>query len=317
MKYKILKLLKERNGYLSGEEMARHFGVSRTAIWKNIAKLKEEGYNIKSVSNKGYFLEETNDILNIEEIDYPNSVFLESVDSTNEECKRQAMKGKNDGLLVVCDYQSAGKGRLGRTWVSENHDNLCMSFLLYPDINPMNAPQLTLLTGMAVSEAITEVTGLNAGIKWPNDILINGKKAVGILTELSTEIGCVKYAIVGIGVNINNSSFSEELENKATSIFLETGKNFHRKEFIKPIADRFMDYYRQFCAEGFAPFAERYNSLCLNVGQEVKTVGKEKIEGTALGINSNGCLMIKDSKGDVHTVFTGEVSLRKKDNSYI
>ena len=109
MKYEILKLLKEKRDYISGEEMAKHFGVSRTAVWKNITKLKNEGYNIKSVSNKGYFLEETNDILNISEIEYDNTLFLETIDSTNEECKRQAVKGKNDGLLVVCDYQSAGK----------------------------------------------------------------------------------------------------------------------------------------------------------------------------------------------------------------
>ena len=108
MKYEILKLLKEKRDYISGEEMAKHFGVSRTAVWKNITKLKNEGYNIKSVSNKGYFLEETNDILNISEIEYDNTLFLETIDSTNEECKRQAVKGKNDGLLVVCDYQSAG-----------------------------------------------------------------------------------------------------------------------------------------------------------------------------------------------------------------
>lgn len=317
MKYEILKLLKEKRDYISGEEMAKHFGVSRTAVWKNITKLKNEGYNIKSVSNRGYFLEETNDILNISEIDYNNAFFLETVDSTNEECKRQAVKGKNDGLLVVCDYQSAGKGRLGRTWVAESHDNLCMSFLLYPDISPMKAPQLTLLTGMAVCEAIKEVTGLNPGIKWPNDILVNGKKVVGILTELSAEIDCIKYVVVGIGINVNNSSFSEELKNKATSMYIETGKKFYRKDFIKPIADRLMEYYKQFCAEGFAPFTEKYNSLCLNIGQEVKTIGREEIEGTALGINSEGCLMIKDSTGKIHDVFTGEVSLRKKDNSYI
>ena len=109
----------------------------------------------------------------------------------------------------------------------------------------------------------------------------------------------------------------EELKNKATSMYIETGKKFYRKDFIKPIADRLMEYYKQFCAEGFAPFTEKYNSLCLNIDQEVKTVGREEIEGTALGINSEGCLMIKDSTGKIHDVFTGEVSLRKKDNSYI
>ena len=170
---------------------------------------------------------------------------------------------------------------------------------------------------MAVCEAIKEVTGLNAGIKWPNDILVNGKKVVGILTELSAEIDCIKYVVVGIGINVNNSSFSEELKNKATSMYIETGKKFYRKDFIKPIADRLMEYYKQFCAEGFTPFTEKYNSLCLNIGQEVKTIGREEIEGTALGINAEGCLMIKDSTGKIHDIFTGEVSLRKKDNSYI
>lgn len=317
MKYEILKLLKEKQEYISGEEIARTFNVSRTAVWKNISKLKAEGYNIKSVSNRGYFLEESSDILNISEIEYENALFMETVDSTNEECKRQAIKGKNDGLLVVCDYQSAGKGRMGRKWVAEKHHNLCMSFLLYPNISPMKAPQLTLITGIAVCEALNKVTGLSCGIKWPNDIVINGKKAVGILTELSAEIDCIKYVVVGIGINVNNEAFDDELKNKATSIFLETGKKYNRRDFIQPVAQRLMEYYEIYCNEGFEPFVEKYNALCINVGQEVKTVGKKQISGTALGVNSEGSIIIEDENHKMHQIFTGEVSLRRKDNSYI
>ena len=311
MKYEILKLLKEKRDYISGEEMARHFGVSRTAVWKNITKLKNEGYNIKSVSNKGYFLEETNDILNISEIEYDNTLFLETIDSTNEECKRQAVKGKNDGLLVVCDYQSAGKGRLGRTWVAESHDNLCMSFLLYPDISPMKAPQLTLLTGMAVCEAIKEVTGLNAGIKWPNDIVINGKKVVGILTEMSAQMDYVNHIVVGIGINVNNESFPEEIAQNATSLLLQSGKRVNRAALIEAVWEEFEHYYDRFMAyQDLRDLRKEYDASLANKGQKVRVLDpKEPFEGVAQGITDRGELIV-DTWEARKLVSSGEVSVR-------
>lgn len=316
MKYEILNLLKERKGYVSGQELAQMFNVSRTAIWKNISKLKNEGYSIASVNNKGYMLEYSDDILNENEIKYRPLLFIDEVSSTNDTAKDCANDGCEEGLLVVTDNQAAGRGRLGRVWQCEKSAALCMSIVLRPDIMPFEAPQITLAAGIACAKAINKITGLNSGIKWPNDIMVNGKKVVGILTEMSAEIEKVKYVVVGIGVNVNNKDFSDDIKYKATSLLIETGVKQKRSVFADEIAKELISLYNIYCREGFSALAEEYNSLCINVGRYVKTVGREEIEGKALGINKNGEILI-ETKGGIIPVLSGEVSLRSKDGSYI
>jgi biotin--[acetyl-coA-carboxylase] ligase len=316
MKYKILDLLKKRNDFISGQELGEIFSVSRTAIWKNISKLKDEGYNIISVSNKGYRLEDNVDILNESEIKYKPVVYVPEVDSTNNIAKEYANKGCEEGLLVVCDNQTAGKGRLGRNWISEKSAGLYMSIVLRPEIMPMEAPQLTLIAGIASVRAINKITNLQCGIKWPNDIIVNNKKLVGILTEMSAEIESVKYVVVGIGVNVNNKMFDDEIKNKATSIYLQTNKVYKRSQLASEITFEFMELYNEFCKDGFSVLKNEYNNLCINVGKDVKTVGKTEIYGKALGVNENGELIIETENG-TKNVLSGEVSLRLEDNSYI
>ncbi len=316
MKYEILNLLKERNDFVSGQEIGEKFNVSRTAVWKNISKLKNEGYNIISVNNRGYKLKNDVDILNENEIKYRPLLFLDETASTNDIAKNYANNDCEDGFLVVADNQSAGKGRLGRVWQCEKSVALCMSVVLKPDIMPYEAPQITLIAGIACAKAINRITGLDSKIKWPNDIIINGKKVTGILTEMSAEIERVKYVVVGIGVNINNESFSDEIKNKATSVFIETGVKHKRSVFADEIIRELFSVYKIYCEKGLSALVDEYNSLCINIGKYVKTSGREEIEGKALGINDKGEILIETDSG-IKSVFSGEVSLRLNDNTYI
>ena len=208
MKAKILRLLRERDGYISGQEICEKLAVSRTAVWKAVGQLKEEGYVIEAVQNKGYRLSEVPDLVTREEIvsrletewaGHP-TVFLEKTDSTNNEAKRLAEAGASHGTLVVAEFQEAGKGRRGRSWASQRGTGIWMTILLKPEFPPAQAAMLTLVAAMAVADGIQEVTGLHAGIKWPNDIVLSGKKVCGILTEMSAEPDyinhVVKYEIV-------------------------------------------------------------------------------------------------------------------------
>ncbi len=215
MKTEIIKLLKAAPDYVSGQELCETFGVSRTAVWKVIRQLQEDGYEIEAKRNRGYRLGDSGDVftgaelrslLNTRWVGH-NLVFLEQVDSTNEEAKRQAEKGAPDGTLVAAAEQSAGKGRRGRTWISEKGTGVWMSLLLRPDFPPECASMLTLVAAMAVEKGISRVTGVDGQIKWPNDVVIEGKKVCGILTEMSTEMECIHYVVVGIGINVGTEGF--------------------------------------------------------------------------------------------------------------
>ena len=316
MKKEILNLLKNTDNFISGQELADKFNVSRTSIWKNISKLKEEGYNIISVSNRGYKLDtENEDVMNENEISYRPLQFINEVESTNDWAKTFAHDCQ-DGLLCTCSYQTKGKGRLGRSWVVKQDDALCMSIVIKPQIMPFDAPQLTLLAGIAFVRTIKKLTGIDALIKWPNDVIINGKKVVGILTEMSAEMDWVNYIIVGIGVNINNIDFDENIKDKATSLFLETGVKQKRSKYADTITIEFMKLYKEYCIYGFSKFKSEYNSVCANVNKRVKTVGKSEVIGKALGINDKGEIMIQTDDGIVN-VMSGAVSLRLENNKYI
>ena len=317
MKYKILNFLRNKNDYVSGEEIGAFLGVSRTAIWKNISKLKDMGYNIESVNNKGYRLIDDGDVVNEYEINYDNIIYKAKIDSTNEECKRQANNGCKSGLLVTCDNQTAGKGRLGRSWSADSNKGLYMSMVLRPNIMPPETPQITLVAGIVLRRIIEKMTNCDVKIKWPNDIIINGKKLVGILTEMSAEMEKVNYIVLGMGVNVNTESYDGELKDKATSMFIETGKKFKRKDVINEFINEFLPSYNLFCEKGFEAFKDEYNKNCANVGKEVKTVGpKNEIQGIAKGVDSKGELIIETDNGP-KTVFAGEVSLRLSNNKYI
>jgi len=317
MKAEILCLLKETKGYLSGQELSRHFQVSRTAIWKAIEQLKKSGYEIEAVRNKGYHLVSIPKVLTREELlsylgEGSPLVYEKEVDSTNQRGRLLGETKSPDGTLIVADRQTGGKGRRGRDWESPADENIYMSVLCYPDMMPDKAPQLTLLMALAVVKGIKEVTGITPEIKWPNDIVLNGKKVCGILTEMSAQADYINYVVIGAGINVNQKEFSKELKHKATSIYLETGEEYNRSLLIGRISDEFKVYYKRFLKEqSLHSFKEEYNALLISREKEVVVMDpKGTFCAYGLGINDRGELKVRLPDGSVKEIYAGEVSIR-------
>lgn len=316
---KILEELKKANHYISGEELGEKLSVSRAAIWKGIQKLKEQGYEIEAVSNKGYYLVPEQDLYN--EIEIKEGLhtqkigkeiyFYEQTDSTNQCIRRLAKEEKPEGVVAIAEMQTAGKGRRGKSWQSPKGTGVWFSFLLKPNITPPEAPLLTLLAGLAVCRAIRQQTALEAKIKWPNDILIAGKKVCGILTELDAEMDSVHFVITGIGINVNTERFPEELQKVATSLKIEKGEAISRKTMIQAVIEEFEKIYLQYEKEcNFLPFREEYKKYCVNIGKELQVLGKQSFTGIGLDITEQGELLVKKETGEIVVVLSGEVSIR-------
>jgi BirA family biotin operon repressor/biotin-[acetyl-CoA-carboxylase] ligase len=321
MKAKILELLKSTDAYISGQELCERFGVSRTAVWKVICQLREEGYVIDSVNRKGYKIISCPDILSEEEIlsslalheadHVKHLIYLPEVDSTNTRAKLEAEHGAPDWTLVVADRQISGKGRRGRSFDSPGGVGIFMTLLLKPDFSPNKASMLTLLSGMAVCEGLKESTGLETMIKWPNDLVVNGKKVCGILTEMSAEIECINYVIIGIGINVNNTDFPPEIANVATSVQLETGKQARRSDLIACVVRHLKRYYDIFQKTGdLSLLKDEYNRHMINKDRKILVVrGDESFEAVAKSIDDDGELII-ERDGKLSKVISGEVSVR-------
>lgn len=319
MYYKILEELKKTESYISGEELGEKLGVSRAAIWKGIQKLKEQGYEIEAVSNKGYHIVRNQDLYNgieIEEVCNTTKIakevyFYEQTDSTNNCIRKLAKEGKKEGVVAVAEIQTAGKGRRGKGWQSPKGTGIWMSMLLTPNITPPEAPVLTLLAGLAVCRAVRQQTGLTAMIKWPNDILISNKKICGILTELYAEMDSVHFVITGIGINVNTEVFPEELQKTATSLKIEKGETISRKNMIKAVIEEFEKIYLQYEKEcSFLPFREEYKKYCINVGKELQVLSKQPFIAKGVDITEQGELLVQKQTGEKVVVFSGEVSIR-------
>lgn len=320
MKEKILRELKAGESYISGQELCQKFGVSRTAVWKHIKALKEEGYVIHSVSNKGYKLVRCPDVLTAEDIRSSLSTswlgrtvkVMKTVDSTNLEAKRLAEAGASHGTLVTAEEQTSGKGRRGRSWISVPGQGVWMSFVLRPDIELENSSMLTLVAALAVEKGIKDAAGIDGRIKWPNDVLVNGKKVCGILTELSAQMDELNYIVVGIGINANIGQFPEEVRDKATSLLAETGETVDRTRLLCQVLKHFEHDYEQFKkTEDFSELMEEYNGFLAHFGQEIKVVrGKDEYICRSGGINRRGELRVEDSLGRTQEIFSGEVSIR-------
>lgn len=319
MKAKILAALREAEGYVSGQELCEQFGVSRTAVWKAINQLKKEGYEIEAVQNRGYHIVSAPDVLSENELRSirktrwigENIYYYDVTDSTNLRANRLAEEGAPHGTLVVADAQEAGRGRRGRAWDSVGGISIYMTLLLKPDIDSANASMLTLVAAMAVSEGIRRVTGLDAGIKWPNDIVVNGKKVCGILTEMSAQMDYVNHIVIGIGINVHNESFSEEIASTATSLLIESGKRWNRAELIEAVWEAFEDYYEVYLAtQDLKGLRNGYDALLVNKGQRVRVLDpKEPFEGVAQGVTDRGELIV-DTWESRKLVSSGEVSVR-------
>lgn len=321
MKSKILNMLKKNEGkFLSGEEISHKLNVSRQAISKHIKKLKEQGYDIESISRKGHRLI-FNDIelFSKEEIQSESRtvslgkklIFLEKVSSTNDYAKTIAFDDSNE-TVIIADEQISGRGRLGRDWYSEKGTGIWMSIILKPDIEPAEAPKITQVAAAAMTLAINEITGAEVKIKWPNDIIINKKKVCGILTEMNAELGTINYVVVGIGVNVNQSSFSDELKNKATSIKQELDKNISRKDIVISFLYHFEKLYNDFINSGsLIKTIKICKEKSILIGNEVRVITKSKVRQVkVMDINSEGQLVIENENGELENIFYGEVSVR-------
>jgi len=315
MKEKILEyLFNHQQGFTSGEELRKIFNVSRTAIWKHMKTLKEEGYQIQSVPNKGYRLQITEDqFLPFElakALDKRVEVF-QTIDSTNDYLKNGAREFP-DKMMVISEEQTKGRGRLGREWYSPKGAGLFFSILLKPKISMQESFILTGIAAAAVAEGIEEVTKLPAKIKWPNDIVVNGKKVCGILTEVSGEMEGINHIIAGIGINVNTPGFSRELTERATSLYLEKGEKISRKELFLTIAQKFFHYYTPF-AEGKK--LQEVHRILENrsaiLGKEIMILrGEEKKFGKAISITEEGFLKVRYTSGEEVDLSSGEVSVR-------
>ena len=241
-----------------------------------------------------------------------NLFFYEETGSTNDDIKKMANESAQDGTLVVADTQTAGRGRRGRIWISPKGESIYMSLLLRPKCIPNQASALTLVMALAVTEAMEELVPGKSGIKWPNDIVMNGKKVCGILTEMNLEQNTIDYVVIGVGINVNQSLFDEEIAITATSIALELGEKIDRTELIGRILYYFEQEYAEFeKTYDLTNHAERYNQYLLNKDRQVCVLDpKGDYKGLALGINPQGELLVKCQNGEIAEVYAGEVSVR-------
>ena len=312
MKQKILDILKSADGYISGERISEQLNISRAAVWKHIKKFKEDGYEIESVTNKGYRLVSSPDIitesgitsgLNTEFIGRKLYIYDET-DTTNERAK--ANNTVPEGSVFIAEVQTHGKGSRGRGWVSPRGTGIWHTILLKPDISPLEVSQITLVAGLAVCKAI----GLDAKIKWPNDIVIGDRKVCGILTEMSAEMDMVNYVVCGIGINVNTESFDKEIEHRATSMYIESGIKYHRDEIISRLLNEFEHYYKKFLGGGLGAILDEYKKHCVTIGRDVSVIfKKETVTGKAVDVDENGALVVDTASGIIR-VTSGEVSVR-------
>lgn len=320
MKTEILTLLRERGDYVSGQELCERFGVSRTAVWKAVGQLKKEGFAIDAVQNRGYRLVQEEEVFGQHELEsrmdtrwagHPVT-FYDAVDSTNLRAKLDAENGAPQGALVVADMQTAGRGRRGRSWSSPAGTNVYFTLILKPDFAPDKASMLTLVMAMAVAEGISETCGGEACIKWPNDIVIDGKKVCGMLTELSVQQEYIQHVVIGVGVNVGMQRFAPEIAATATCLEQQCGRRIPRAVLVVNIMKAFEKYYDSFLKTlDFSRLLEPYNKLLVNCGREVRVLDpKGEYTGISRGINRTGELLVELADGSVKEVYAGEVSVR-------
>ena len=320
MKAEILTLLRERRDYVSGQELCERFGVSRTAVWKAIGQLKKEGYDIEAIRNKGYCLRPEEEVFGQHELESRMNtrwagrpvLFHRELSSTNLQAKLDAENGAAQGTLLVADKQTAGRGRRGRTWSSPEGTNAYFTLILKPEFHVELASMITLGMGIAVADGIRETCQAQAYIKWPNDIVINGKKVCGMLAEMSVERDYIHYVVMGVGINVGLQEFPPEITNMATCLEAECGYKVSRATLIANVMSKFEAYYEIFRKEGsLKGLRERYNSLLINQGREVRVLApKAEFQGVSRGINEAGELLVELEDGTVTEVYAGEVSVR-------
>ncbi len=320
MRNDILECFRRANGgYVSGEKISQELKISRTAVWKHINTLKSRGYVFETSTKKGYRLIYAPDlitpidlgqVLRTEEFG-KNIVYFEKTVSTNEEAKQIAREGAEEGTIVVAEMQTAGKGRLTRKFESPFAKGIYFSLILRPTCTPMDAAKFTLLAAVGVCRGIRRMGLPTCGIKWPNDILVNGKKLVGILTEMSASMEKIDYIVIGVGINtgMKAEEFPVIFRDKATSFLME-GVDVSRKNLLATILYELEEEYKVVKEKGFEAVLHDWENLSVTIGQEVNVVfNDDSFTGKAVGIDHDGCLLV-DTGEETRRVIAGDVSIR-------
>jgi BirA family biotin operon repressor/biotin-[acetyl-CoA-carboxylase] ligase len=303
---------------ISGARIAREIGVSRSTVWRWVERLRELGVKVKGQAATGYFLEKVPDVLSPDMLKrqlkgtlYGKRIYhFFKTDSTNRVAFDLGHAGEPEGAIVLAEEQSAGRGRAGRTWHCERAAGIYVTLLLRPELAPVQAPLLTMMAGLSAHTAVEAVTGLAVDLKWPNDLVIRGKKAGGILTEMHAEPGRVRFVVVGIGLNVNQERFPGELAGIATSLRQETGKMQSRMELLVRLLREFESDYNRFLREGIAGVIQRFEVVSSYAhGKKVRvTSGTESYVGTTAGLGPEGLLQVEREDGRVVTVIAGDVA---------
>ena len=316
---KIVRLLRDHSGeYLSGRQISQSLQISRAAVWKQIEQLRAAGFEIDARRAQGYCLRSLPDLLLVDDImrDLATKVVGQQVDcvkklsSTNLTAREAAAAGAPEGLVVLADSQSAGRGRLGRNWASPEGVNIYCSVLLRPQLSPQDAPQLTFLSAVATAEVLDEVCGLNARVKWPNDVLVNGRKIPGLLNELGAETEQIHFLVLGIGLNVNMSAdqFPADLRYPATSVMLETGTTQARLPLVRALLRRIDELYHDLLAEGFGPLRRRWEARFDFLDRQVEVdQGQRIISGVVAGLDTDGALRLFLPDGRSERILAGDV----------
>jgi BirA family biotin operon repressor/biotin-[acetyl-CoA-carboxylase] ligase len=319
----ILKAL-QQEGQVSGEQLGKRFNISRTAVWKHVNELRKIGYEIDSSPRTGYSFVKSPDLVFPEEISLGLNtnimgrriLYSEEVTSTQDVAEEAARKGAEEGVVVISERQTEGRGRKGRLWASPPREGVYFSAVLRPNLRPTQIIQIPLIAGVAVCKAIRRITPLEPRIKWPNDITISGKKVGGILTEMSCDIDRVNHIVLGIGVNVNTqcSLLPEPARGIATSLAEKCGEYISRVRLVQCLLAEFDALYNEFLVSGFDASRQEWKALDDTIGSWVKVSdAKEEIKGKALDIDEEGFLLVRKENGDVKRIISGDVSLIGRD----
>jgi BirA family biotin operon repressor/biotin-[acetyl-CoA-carboxylase] ligase len=316
----LLRILEKHQGrFVSGEEIGRRIGTSRAAVWKQVRILRRRGFGIEGARGAGYRLlgrpdviEETDVLSRLSSRSFWKSIsFFPVTDSTNSRAAEAAERGATNGSIFCADAQTGGRGRFDRCWESPPGVNLYLSLLLRPPVDPQRAPQLTLVTAVALAKAVEEVARIPARLKWPNDLYLGGKKAAGILAEMSNDLDRLRHVVIGVGLNVNaeESHFPKDLRCSATSLMLAAGRTFRRAEVLACFLDCFAESYRDFLSGGLAPLLPEWNRRSLIAGKRVMMRCREgDVWGTAPGVDESGMLLFRrDGLKGEERLHSGEI----------
>lgn len=316
---KLISLLSSHTeSFVSGQWLSEQLQLSRTAVWKQIKQLEEDGYKFEAVPNKGYrLLTQPNKVSENTLYWGLNTKWLGKelehypiLDSTQGLAMEKAQLGAKEGLVIVAERQTAGRGRSRHKWHSDHTDGIWFSFVIRPKIIPTRAPQLTLLTATAVAQAIENVTGIKPSIKWPNDLLIGDKKIAGILTEMQAEHDEIHHVVVGIGLNVNQSveDLNHEIKTIATSLKIETGETYQKQEIIQEILTNFEASYHDYLANGFEPIRRKWLAYAYRLGETIRyTVNGNVNEGIFRGIDYDGTLIVENQKQEKQKLYSAKI----------